>query len=413
MLTNLLLFLTLLLPVARAEALPALFFDGGIHYTQATGEVTVDGDIALTDDLPLPATLSGGRFHLAAQLASITPGPVIIATLDPTPGGPGVSVVADDGTSLLLGDLTTAELAGAEGWDLGRLIGDITPTGGTVAQSFTDPSSLFALSLGLTTPFTVQMFEADFTGRVSGRIQALADPLPLDVAPIPEPATAILFFAGLPLLIFATRLRGMNMLLLRTLLLGLLLVPAGRAGANVAYPRLLFGDFGSDTGFTYTYAVETPWVASGIAIDASAYRIDFADFSTQNLTPNLPFSLTADLAGSGTLTVGDPASPALTATVSNGAILSSGLTLLLYTADLTYTGGAYASGLSSGTLAASLADYRSTGGIIHAGGELGAIAASPPGGDSIVGAATVPEPTSLLLLGSAAALLLARRRMHR
>jgi len=196
------------------------------------------------------------------------------------------------------------------------------------------------------------------------------------------------------------------MLILRTLLLALLLVPAGRAGANVAYPRLRFGDVGSDTGFTYTYAAGS---ATGIAIDAHAFRIDYADFSTENLTPNLPLSLIADPAGNGTLTVGDTGSPALTATVSNGSILASGGDLFLYTADLTYTGGAYAAGLAGGTLAASLAGNRYSGLTVHAGGKLGAIAATTPG----VAGASVPEPTSLLLLGSAACLLLGRRRMGR
>jgi len=408
MLTRILL-LALLLPLGRAEALPTLFFDGGISYTQTTGKVAVDGDIALTQGLSLPNILPGSQFHLVTQFGSIIPGSVIIATLDPVPGGPGVSVIDGDGTTLLLGDITSAELAGPKGWDLGRLIATVTPTNGTVAQSFTDPSPLFALSINLTTPFSAQMFDADFSGRVNGRILAL-NAVPQALNAVPEPSTALLFSAGLFLLFVATRSRGMTMLRTLVLALALVLVSAGHAGANVAYPRLLFGDFGSDTGFTYTYAAGS---ASGIAIDASAYRIDFVDFSSQNLISNLPFSLTADLTGSGTLTVGDPASPALTATVSNGAILSSGLTLLLYTADLTYTGGAYAAGLSSGTLAASLADYRSSGGIIHAGGELGAITATLPSGDSIVGAAAVPEPTSLLLLGSAATLLLARRRMHR
>jgi len=401
MLTRLLL-LTLLLPCGRAEALPALFFDGGIHYTQATREVTIDGDIGLTHDLPLPATLPGSRFHLTSRFASLTPGPVIVATFDPAPGGPGVSIVDGAGTTLLLGDLTNMELAGPTGWDLGRLITDITPTGGSVAENFTDPSPLFALALNLTTPFGAQMFDADFDGAVSGRIQSVAHSAALQQAAIPEPTTALLFLAGLPLLLLATRFRGIAML--RTLLLLALLLPATHATAYVAYPRLLFGDFGADTGFTYTHPADNPFSNNGIQIEAHAYRITFADFSNENLTPNLPFALTANMAGDGTLTVGED----LTATVSNGSILSSSGTLLLYTADLTYTGGAYAAGIIGGTLEASLADYRSSGGIVHAGGELGPIAATAP-----VAGAMVPEPTSLLLLGSAACLLLARRRMHR
>lgn len=403
MLTRTLLLLALLLPLGRAEAMPALFFDGAIRYTQATGAVVVEGDIALTQELPLPTLLPGSRFLLNARFASLTPGPVLIAALDPAPDRPGVLVADIDGTTLLTGDLTAAELAGPAGWDFGRLMGEITPTGGTVAAEFTAPSPLFALSLNLTTPFSAQMFDADFSGRVNGRIITLATTSQA-VNAVPEPTTALLFSAGLFLLFVATRSRGFPML--RALLLVALLLPAGRAtGAILPYPHLLFGDLDAATGMTFIHDPAAPWLpATGMQIEAHTFRIDYADAHILNL-PWSPFLLTADAAGAnGTLTIGAGGSE-LTATVSNGVISTfyDG-TPFLYAADLTYTGGTYAAGLAGGQLEVILTDWRSSDGLIHVGGNLGAINDA-----AAVAAASVPEPTSLLLLGSCALLLLARR----
>ncbi len=397
-----LLLLALLLPLGRAEAMPALFFDGAIRYTQATGEVVVEGDIAHTLELPLPATLPGSSFLLHARFASLTTGEAIIATLGPALDGPGVLVADSDGTTLLVADLTTAELAGPAGWDFGRLLGEITPTGGTVAQGFTDPSPLFALSLNLTTPFGAQMFDADFSGRVNGRILALAA-APHPVNAVPEPTTALLFSAGLLLLFVTTRSRGMTML--RALLLVALLLPAGHAaGTILPYPQLYLADFGTDTGFTYLRDPSAPWLSpTGVQIEAHVEHIAYADASRLNL-PLSPLLLTADATGAnGTLTIGAGGSE-LTATVSNGVISTffDG-TPYLYSADLAYTGGTYAAGLAGGQLEVILSDYRSSGDIIHVGGNLGAI-------NDAAAVAAVPEPTSLLLLGSCSLLLLARRR---
>ncbi len=402
------LLLALLLPLGHAEAMPALFFDGAIRFTQATGEVVVEGDIARTQELPLPALLPGSTFLLNARFASLTTGPVIIATLDPIPGDPGVLVTDNDGTTLLVGDLTSAELAGPAGWDFGRLIGEITPTSGTVAQELTDPSPLFGLSLNLTTPFSAQMFNADFSGRVNGRILALAA-VPQSINAVPEPTTALLFSAGLFLLFVATHSRGMTML--RALLLAAVLLPAGHAaGAILPYPQLCFADFGTDTGFTYLRDPSAPWLApTGVQIDGHVEHIEYADSSRLNLPLSPLLLTTADATGAnGTLIIGTGGSE-LTATVSNGVISTfSDGSPYLYAADLTYTGGTYAAGLAGGQLEVILTDYRSSDGLIHVGGILGAINDS-----AAVAAASVPEPTSLLLLGSAAALLLARRRMDR
>ena len=190
MLPPTLLLLALLLPFARAEALPALFFDGTLAYSQASQLLTLSAPITATEGLSLPLG-AGSEFHFIARFASLTTAGAILATLDPVAATPGVEVVDGGGTALLLGDLGTAALGGGAGSDLGILAAQFHPTAGALRGNFGDQASLFALTLNLSTPFSPTLFETDFSGAVDGRIQAV----------VPEPATGLLLLLGLPLLL--------------------------------------------------------------------------------------------------------------------------------------------------------------------------------------------------------------------
>ncbi len=205
MMTRLLLLtLFVSLPLPRAEALPALFFDGIVTYDHTTEILAVDGDIAHTQELPLSTILPGSHFRLRSHFTSVATSDAVVAILGPLPGSTTEVEVTDaGGVHLLLADLSSAELAGPPSWDLGRLLGEVVPMGGTVAGDFTNPSTLFALTLNLTTPFDAQMFGADFGGVASGRIQAVTS-APSASHAIPEPATLVLLALGLSTL-FATR----------------------------------------------------------------------------------------------------------------------------------------------------------------------------------------------------------------
>jgi len=383
MLPPTLLLLALLLPFARAEALPALFFDGTLAYSQASQLLTLSAPITATEGLSLPLG-AGSEFHFIARFASLTTAGAILATLDPVAATPGVEVVDGGGTALLLGDLGTAALGGGAGSDLGILAAQFHPTAGALRGNFGDQASLFALTLNLSTPFSPTLFETDFSGAVDGRIQAV----------VPEPATGLLLLLGLPLLLFATPYRTTAMR--RSLFfLALLLLPAGPAGAALTYPALDLDTFAGDAGYVNSGG-------GAISLDGTAYEL-LTTPATPVAIAHVPFSLVAN-GTSGTLAVGAPGSELLTATFDNfhDTILTLlGHTNHTFTADLAYTGGTYAGILTTGRIE----------GVVQPGGaftaRLGALSPLVPA------MGTVPEPTSLLLLGSATCLFLARRRLFR
>jgi len=378
------LLLALLLPVGRAEAVPALFFDGTLTYTQSTGIVALDAGITATEGLSSPVG-AGIQLAFTARFASITPGPVILASLDPVSATSGIEVVDGSSATLLAGDLTASGMGGPLDSDLGLLAAEIHPTGGLLFSDFGGPITLFASIHDLSPAFGATLFDADFSGDVDGRIAAA----------IPEPATGLLLLAGLPLLFLANRLRATTML--RTLLLALLLLPAGRAAAAITYPALDIDTFAGDVGLAHG-------PSGALTMDATAYQVLLNPATPVVPSPLLPSLFSLLVTGtSGTLTVGTPGSELLTATFDNfqeTAVTLLGITSHTFTADLAYTGGTYAGNLTTGRIE----------GAIQSGGPITARIGPVT---NPFDTTSVPEPTSLLLLGSTSLLLLARRRTHR
>ena len=168
------------------------------------------------------------------------------------------------------------------------------------------------------------------------------------------------------------------------LLAVVMLCGSAASSANIVFPALEINALGiSSTGSGLTMSGQAPVILS----DVSTILID--------LVPDLSFSLTSDAAGIGSLTVDSGA--ALSATFNNLAINHIINGMVSWNADLTYTGGSLASGLTSGRIEGTFGGI--TGFNIGAP-LLGQAFAGTAGVAKLGTVGVVPVPPAIWLFGS-------------
>ena len=103
-------------------------------------------------------------------------------------------LIMDDGGAggatriLLTAEVTTVQLVGPNGFNLGSLEGLLAISGGLLAGDFGGAGALTAFNFNLNTVFDPNMFNSSFAGKTNGFIEA---------TPVPEPMPLALLSIGL------------------------------------------------------------------------------------------------------------------------------------------------------------------------------------------------------------------------
>jgi hypothetical protein len=100
---------------------------------------------------------------------------------------------------LLTGEVTTVQLFGPNGFNLGTLDGQLAITGGLLAGDFGGAGAVTAFSFNLGTVFGANMFDSSFFGKANGFIEA---------TPVPEPMPLALLSIGLIGITLSRRVYG-------------------------------------------------------------------------------------------------------------------------------------------------------------------------------------------------------------
>lgn len=197
---HLVLAVLLAIPCA-SHAVPTLFFDGQFHFDAVTGLMTIDAVIEDSVDLSQPIGAQGSTFSLVTRLGSVgSNGPFVEAAFVGA-GGQDLSAVNGGDASLLLGaEVVSLLMSGFEGDDIGFLDGVLDAQSGLLLSDFFTDTTLFALQLELTAPFSLDMFLSSFSGVVDG--QLIGTPGSVGV---PEPGSMALFAIGLVGLFWARK----------------------------------------------------------------------------------------------------------------------------------------------------------------------------------------------------------------
>jgi len=191
---------------ASIHAVPTLDFIGGLAFDSTADILTIIGQIngVSSEFNAIEAELLNSSLVLSVELASVTGNTVT----NPLPPFDEVTTIVADfnsgtGTDLQITKLATTWLvanvvdpvimAGTKDRDFGDLNGEFLPTAGDLLSYFTLPSSIFALEVSLTNPFSLEMFDSDFTGDVNGSVAAIAG----NPSAIPEPPVWALFAVAL------------------------------------------------------------------------------------------------------------------------------------------------------------------------------------------------------------------------
>jgi len=175
---------------ANAYALPTLRFGGSLKYESGDRLLHVDAGLTGYQDLTGVSDPLEGEVEFSALFVSMaTDGFFPVGIFGEIPDTPDL-VIKDGEIILLEGDFLSLTMKGVG--NFGTLEGGLRPSGGGLLWEFCAGSDVIALVLNLTTDFNPDMFEGDFSGLVSGKVEANA-------APVPEPATGILGALGVVL----------------------------------------------------------------------------------------------------------------------------------------------------------------------------------------------------------------------
>ncbi len=170
----------------------------------------------------------------------------------------------------------------------------------------------------------------------------------------------------------------------QTLLLAVLMIFGSASAYAVTFPALELNPVavtGNNTGLSMTGTA--PYILS----DATTILLD--------LDPDLSFSLTSDTAGTGSLLI--DGGLALSATFSNLVIASLGGGAVVWSADLTYTGGSLTGSLTAGLVEGG---FGGINGFSMGQSLLGATFSGTGGVAKLSPVGTVPVPAAVWLFGS-------------
>ncbi len=188
-LLQLVLFFTVLLP-SSAFALPTFFFEGDFDYqagdTSTPGLLTFNASLTGTQDLPNASSLIGSSLTLQSWIVSDNSTAALSQATFGSTGSTDIAITGTGSSLLFLANVDTLLMSGANSASFGTLTGDILPSGGTLANQFSNPSNLLAIEFNLSSPFSVGMFNRNFSGAVNGSITSNA-------VSVPEPTTLALF----------------------------------------------------------------------------------------------------------------------------------------------------------------------------------------------------------------------------
>jgi hypothetical protein len=191
----------LLCMAAPVEAVSTLFLDGTMAFTDATDQVQMDGVLTGAAGVVPAPMVADSQFHLAAAFLNVASnGGITTATFGTAPGAPDVEVIDGNDIVLLAGELQSLSAVGVNGVDRALITGQLAPTGGSLMAVFANPAGLMELQLDLSAPYRSGIFNRDFTGHVSGRLdspESIAEPAPAVAAVVPEPTTWALMAVGL------------------------------------------------------------------------------------------------------------------------------------------------------------------------------------------------------------------------
>ena len=173
-----------------AYAIPTLFFDGKVNYSALTGELSVTSVLTATTEIGSMPELLGSSLSFSAFLSGtdVSNSRISIGLFDTA----NISITDGDTNNLLMGSFSDLKMLGRNGRSSGRVSGTVNATGGSLADMF-GAGILSALEFNLSQTFSANMFGADFTGRVDGRLEG-------EAVAMPEPNILALLGLGLALI---------------------------------------------------------------------------------------------------------------------------------------------------------------------------------------------------------------------
>lgn len=183
---------------SAAQAIPTLFFDGAINFDSRTGLLSVTSVLTGTEDIMPAPNLVGSSLVFATLLTSVdSTSPLFTVGNFGTSAGTDLTVMDGDSNTLLLGDFSSLQMKGGNGYSSGLVTGTLNSTGGDLQSAF-GIGNLIALQFNLTTTFSSNMFEDSFFGAIDGRIEG-------QQVQVPEPAMPALLALGLLVIGFVNR----------------------------------------------------------------------------------------------------------------------------------------------------------------------------------------------------------------
>ncbi|MCG8534147.1 MAG: hypothetical protein MI808_03530 [Pseudomonadales bacterium] len=180
-----------------AVATPVLYFNGSFSFDSSTDSLQVTATVDNAINVSQPVS-NNSTFTFTTQLLGVQGnGPLVESNFGSQQNGNDFSII--DGTNTLLdGTINSLLMSGFQGSNFGALTGDLDASGGSLLNDFLLDTSLFALQLNLTSPFSLTMFDGDFSGLLDGSLTGVP-------ASISEPAPISILMMGLCALIYIRR----------------------------------------------------------------------------------------------------------------------------------------------------------------------------------------------------------------